>query len=82
MEKDFFLKMNIGRQAHYTWRHGVHLVKIESSRFDYDLYQLDRFFVEVVYNIELGQVERIEGFSSKDKLIAYVESLDISEIIP
>ncbi len=82
MEKDFFLKMNIGRQAHYTWRHGVHLVKIESSRFDYDLYQLDRFFVEVVYNIELGQVERIEGFSSKDKLITYVESLDISEIIP
>lgn len=81
MEEDFFSKMNIGRQAHYTWRHGEHLAKVESPRFDYDLYSLHRFFVEIVYNIELGQVERIKGFTSSENLMPYVENLDLSELI-
>lgn len=73
--------MNLTRQAHYTWQHGEHLAKVEGLQFDYDLYQLHHFFVEVIYNLELGQVESIEGFVSSDKLIEYVDDLDISQLI-
>lgn len=73
--------MNLTRQAHYTWRHGEHLAKTEGLRFDYDLYRLHHFFVEVVYNLELGQVEHVEGFVNNDKLIQYVDELDISHLL-
>lgn len=73
--------MNISRQAHYTWQHGEHLAKVEGLRFDYDLYQLHHFFVEVIYNLELGQVESVEGFVSNEKLLEYVDELDISELL-
>jgi len=81
LEEDFFAKMDIGRQANYAWQHGQRLVRIEKPHFDYDLYFLHYFFVEVVYNIELGQVERIEVLSNQERLVFYVNKVDLADLI-
>lgn len=81
MEKEFFIKMNLTRQAHYTWEHGIHLAKVEGFQFDYDLYRLENFYVEIIYNLELGQVESVEGFDQQEKLMIYLEQVDISELL-
>jgi hypothetical protein len=80
MELNFFLNMNIGRQAHHTWKHGRHLEHLAGMHFNRDLYQLEHFFVIIIYNNELCQVERIEAFRTGDMLMTFYEQVDLGPL--
>jgi len=75
-----FSRWTISRQAQYTWKHGNHLVRKDGFRFYHDLYRLHNFFVEIVYNLELGQVDKIEGFNHNARLYEYVEDIDLQHL--
>ncbi|MEK6480512.1 hypothetical protein WJR50_23415 [Catalinimonas sp. 4WD22] len=80
MDIDIFLQLTISRQAQYTWKHGSHLARKDGFRFYHDLYALNDFFVEIVYNLELGQVDRIEGFLQTSRLNPYIEDISLDEL--
>ncbi len=73
-----FMKWSISRQAQYTWKFGDHLAKKDGFQFNHDLYILGGFFVEIVYNLELGQVESVYGFNQSSYLLPYVEEIDLA----
>lgn len=80
MDIEIFLRLSISRQAQYTWKYGNHLARKDGFQFNHDLYALDKFFVEIVYNLELGQVERIDGFVQSSRLLPYVEHIDLQKL--
>lgn len=44
------------------------------------LYQLPQFYVEVFYDVWEERPKRFLSFSSLDRLVPYLEEIDISEI--
>ena len=56
-----------------------------SERFDetfgYMWYQINSFYVEVQYNCADNVIEKLLSFSITNKLDAYINEIDISEIM-
>ncbi|MDF9797182.1 hypothetical protein OKW21_002445 [Catalinimonas alkaloidigena] len=80
MDIDIFSKLTISRQAQYTWKHGSHLARKDGFRYHHDLYALNDFFVEIIYNLELGQVDKIEGFIQTARLNPYIEDISLNQL--
>lgn len=80
MNIDIFSQLSISRQAQYTWKHGNHLARKDGFRYYHDLYKLNNFFVEIIYNLELGQVDKVEGFNQSSRLYTYVDQIDLKQL--
>jgi hypothetical protein len=64
-------------QIGVIWNNGVHVATRDDSVYQYLLYQLDDFYVEVWYHIELEVIHRFVAFDNMDRLEPYLQESDI-----
>lgn len=62
-------------------RKGVFLMERKSLGVSVLLFQLDGFYVEVFYNGATATVSFIKSFNDMDGIEAYLERVDISEVM-
>lgn len=65
-------------QARTLWSHGVHIATKDDEVYQYMLYQVDAFYVEVWYHVEFEVVHRLRPFDSMMELDPYLDQIDIS----
>jgi hypothetical protein len=64
-------------QIGVIWNNGVHVATRDDNVYQYLLYQLDSFYVEVWYHIELEVIHRFLAFEDMDKLDPYLLEINI-----
>lgn len=62
------------------WNRGTHIATRDDHVYQYLLYQLDGFYVEVLYHIEMESLFRLKTFVDTDQLAPYLEMIDIGEL--
>ncbi|HET7896601.1 MAG TPA: hypothetical protein VFL47_03005 [Flavisolibacter sp.] len=60
---------------------GVFLMERKSLGVSVFLFQLDGFYVEVFYNAATASTSFIKSFNDMDGIEAYLNSVDISEVM-
>lgn len=68
-------------QARTLWSRGVHIGTRDDEVYQYMLYQVDAFYVEVWYHIELEVVHRFCTFIETERLEPYLEQIDIDGLL-
>jgi hypothetical protein len=62
--------------------YGVYIANKVKDHYILLLYQLDSFYAEVYYDYEEEQVGYIRTFNSTEELKPYLQSIDITPILP
>ena len=68
-------------QACVLWNKGVFLCRRKNNQHFIELYQIDGFYVEVVYHRWNNKIERTRSFRSVDQLRPYLDQIDIEKFI-
>jgi len=80
MRVDTFNRLTGVLQREVIKKSGVFLSVLKQDEKDFVLYQLDNFYVEVVFQHDNYRQMSFEGFDSSEVLEKYLEQIDISEI--
>ena len=75
-----FKSLSYIKQAEVLWEHGVFIADRQSRKHTIMLYQIDTFYVEVLYHKTNGSVE-IRGFENTGLLQPYLEQINLAEIL-
>ena len=68
-------------QAGILWKRGVHIATRDDEVYQYLLYQLDSFYVEVLYHVEFEVIHRLKTFIDDSNLEPYLENVNITDLI-
>ena len=68
-------------QEKLVQRRGVFLMERKSLGVSVLLFQLEGFYVEVFYNTGTGVVNLVKSFDDMDGIEAYLNRVDISEVM-
>ena len=63
------------------WEYGVFLSQRFEEEIGYNLYQLNNFYVEVMYNGGINAITKFTSFSTITKLEPYLDKIDITSIV-
>lgn len=73
-----FKLLNEFQQAETLWDRGVHIGERQEGLFKIALYQLDAFYVEVLYHTGYNMIQGLRSFSSVGQLEPYLKKINIS----
>ena len=80
MNIEQFKRLNKRKQLQLLRSEGIFLLRRSSILYDFLLYQLEGFYIEVMYNVEEKQVLHVEAFSNLKLLAPYLHKIDISAL--
>jgi hypothetical protein len=63
------------------WEYGVHLTLRFDGDIGYSLYQLNNFYLEVMFNRDQNAIKKFTAFSTATKLGYYFEKIEISLVV-
>ena len=76
-----FKLLDLNTQAEILWEKGVLLADRADDKNKFLLYQLDGFYVEVMYNPESNCIEAFKSFiSTNEPLMPYLQVIKIDGI--
>ena len=67
-------------KGYALWEFGVFLSQRFEEEIGYNLYQLNNFYVEVMYNGGINAITKFTSFSTNTKLDPYLQEIDITGI--
>ncbi len=73
-----FNKLDEIEQAEAIWEKGVFLSERTAGGYRYCLYQIDSFYVEFHYHIELNMLKRARVFANPDHLEPYLDQMSFN----
>ncbi|WP_277480616.1 hypothetical protein [Catalinimonas alkaloidigena] len=76
-----FSCLSLEQRAQYLLSFGCRMTTKLFPKFAFTLYQMEDFFVEVIYNKEDNHIQSIEGFYDTEYLMGYVEDFPINHIL-
>jgi hypothetical protein len=76
-----FEKLASGNKYKYLLQKGTFLVKRKSIKYDFLLYELNGFYVEVMYDANQKTVLLLEPFTDTNLLAPYLYKVDITELM-
>ncbi|MES2431277.1 MAG: hypothetical protein V4556_10085 [Bacteroidota bacterium] len=69
-------------QLQTLWDVGKPLIKEEDDQYVYNLYQLDNFYVEAIFNIHTNYMSALNYFEVDDKLLdEYIEQIPLPKLL-
>jgi hypothetical protein len=77
---DFSL-LTRSEQIDVLYRHGVYIGKSKKTVHTIVLYQIDTFYIEIIYKKYRCFVDRVHAFNSTAGLDAYLEDIDVEELV-
>lgn len=75
-----FNKLTLEEKAWYIWNSATFLHSREDSEFRYNLFYLNNYYVELLYNIQGNEVDKIRAFFSSTFITAYLENISLEEL--
>lgn len=76
-----FLLLPENEQIELLYLQGVYLGKYKSGKVTKLLYQLDYFYIEIVYRKYRSHIHSLHCFESTEPLDPYLDRIDIEELI-
>jgi hypothetical protein len=76
-----FMHLKKPKQVELLYKEAVYIAKRKEGNLVSVLYQLDGFYVEVLYLKYRWQIGCINAFESVDLLDPYLEFMDVEELI-
>ena len=76
-----FQHLNIQEQISILYKHGVYIGKTKHGHLTILLYQIDSFYVEVVYRMYRRYVAMIKCSDSTVILDPYLEQIDVEHLV-
>ncbi|MFP4290065.1 MAG: hypothetical protein ACLFQ0_00465 [Cyclobacteriaceae bacterium] len=73
--------MSLTYRAQFTWSYGQMLSTKSDLSYNYNLYQVKNYFVELVINKQNCQVEKAEAFVDTDYLMKYVDFVFLNKLL-
>ncbi|GAA4461799.1 hypothetical protein GCM10023189_37690 [Nibrella saemangeumensis] len=71
----------IAEQANLLWEHGTYLQNLDGLGKRYVLYQLWDFFVELHYDADYNQIEKLRTFKSNRALEPYLNDINLADLL-
>ena len=68
-------------QINILYKQGVYIGKRKENKLTVLLYQVDSFYVEVVYRLYRRHIARIRCFASTALLDPYLEQIDVEHLV-
>lgn len=81
MQINLFENFDLDLKACITWKNGVLIGYRTSGSCYMSLYRLNNFYVEIQYSTCRDGVNCIRTFVCEDELHAYLEQVDISQLL-
>ncbi len=76
-----FSKLSMEEKAWYLWNGGSFLMAYESESFRFNLFRINNYYVELIYNLKSNDIEKIRAFFTDALLVPYLQKIDISELV-
>jgi len=76
-----FEKLPSGNKYKYLLQKGTFLIKRKSIKYEFLLYELNGFYVEVMYDATQKKVLLLEPFTDTNLLAPYLHKVDITELM-
>ena len=76
-----FEAIEVSRQVGILYRHGVYIGKQKRSGHVVLLYQLDHFYVEVIYSRYRRHISSLRCTNSISILDPYLEQIDVEQLV-
>ena len=74
--------LNEAQRTTQLWKVGVYLeLTRKTGKLIVDLYSISDFYIEVFFDSFSEELLYIKPFSKLDRLVPYLEQIDISEVI-
>ena len=75
-----FINLSETDQELVIWFRGVQIAARENQRYNYTLYQLDGFYIEMVYILPFNILKSFRPFEDVNKLDDYLDDINIDSI--
>lgn len=75
-----FINLSETDQELVVWFRGVQIAARENQRYNYTLYQLDGFYIEMVYILPFNILKSFRPFEDLNHLDNYLETINIDSI--
>ncbi len=76
-----FYLLTEDEQINLLYEHGVYIGKRKDNNTTTVLYQLDSFYVEIIYKKYRFFIHKINCFTTTEKLSPYLEQIDIEDVM-
>ncbi len=76
-----FNSLNDFEKGEALWENEVHVSERFEGEIGYSLYQLNNFYVEVMYNGGINAKTKFTSFSTITKLEPYLDKINITSIV-
>jgi hypothetical protein len=76
-----FLRLSMNERANVTWNEGTFLHNRKGNGFHGNLYAVEDFYVEVLYDTARNTVVDVTPFKSLDLLQPYLDTIDLSGLM-
>lgn len=76
-----FCQLSSDYKTKYTWIYGNLLGTKNDIIYSYHLYQVNGFFVELVFDKEAQQIESIGPLLKSENLLKYLEEVKLEELL-
>jgi hypothetical protein len=72
-----FIRLSMDERANYTWQVGAFLHNRKGEGFNANLYGVEDYYVEVLYDTERNAIVDVLPFKSLDLLNPYLDTIDL-----
>jgi hypothetical protein len=76
-----FSKLSMEEKAWYLWNGGSFLMAYESDQFRFNLFRINNYYVELIYNLQTNDIEKIRAFFTDTLLTPYLQRIDLSKLM-
>ena len=77
---DKFNKLSLDEKAWHIWNCAAFLHVREDKNLRYNLFYLNNYYVELIYNSEDNEIEKIRAFFTPALLTPYLDAINISDL--
>jgi hypothetical protein len=76
-----FLRLSLNERADVTWNVGTFLHNRNGNGFHGNLYAVEDFYVEVLYDTERNTIVDVSPFTALHLLDPYLDNIDLSGLM-
>lgn len=78
---DKFNKLSLDEKAWYIWNGATFLHVREDDQFRYNLFYMNHYYIELLYNVDDNRIEKIRAFFTASYLSPYLKTINLKELM-
>lgn len=78
---DKFNKLTLDEKAWHIWNGATFLHAREDKKFRYNLFYMNNYYIELLYNLDTNEIGKIRAFFSHSFVSPYLDTISIDDLI-